>query len=395
MLLELTLFHFSFFVYTLLIFYFKEYKRSTSIFLLIVITIFYSPVIYYTFLNGEAYRVFNNEALAYYINLASSVFIQLSLVIIFKNSLNFKNKDLFRINNNLFINIYTSIIIFLVLVYLIIYFKQLPFYQAIKNGVIIDRPDSVGYLPYYFTFTIFSNFLVPGFYFYYIESINKNKIMKIFTLLVISLILVAGGNKGLLVYFYIFIWLYEYKLKIKFKTIMLFLSLFWIYSILQKGTIFINRENIEYLITSPFRRFFVSQGSGFLVRVQLIIDDFDFGNIDVIKNYIHGIIYGYSFGGSSPTYFMGDLLIKYGLIGGSFLHLLIIIILFVVSRYIDVNHKNNLFILWNFFVVLYLLGMAEISEAFFLRFILLLGNMSIFYIATKITKYRTITKGLK
>lgn len=383
MFFELLLFHLSFVSFMYAILHFKEYKKSLSVLYIIVTTIFYSPVIYYSVLNGTAYRVFSDKDLKYFIILASVVFIQFSLLILFKNSYKLKPKKISLTSyNNPLLMVYILGIILVVFGYLILHFESLPLYQAVKYGLIIDRPDTVGYLPNYFTFSVISTLLLPGFYFFYINTINKNKFTKILILTILSLILVAGGNKGLIAYFFIFIWIYEFKLKINFKLIAMFISLFWIYLILKTGEILFSLETIEYSISSPIRRFFVSQGSGFLARISMMNEGFSFESVEAIKTYVYEAIYGV-FGGSSPTYFLGDLVVKYGFFGGMIFHLLLLVVIFGFSRYIDTNYKNDLFIKWNFFIVLYLLGMAELSEVFLFRLLAVLVNILIVVILIK------------
>lgn len=385
--MEYVLFHITFLVYIIAILKLKEYKKSLSIFLLIVVTIFYSPVIYYTILGGTSYRVFDSIALSMFVIIGSSVFLMISILLMLKNSFKIKKRGKIIDNkSNILLNFYAFTIIIGVILYLVFFFRYLPFYQALKFGLVIDRPDSVGYIPYYFTFTAFSNLLIPGFYFYYINKINRNWLLKVFLLFTISIILISGGNKGFLAYFYIFILIYEFKLRINSKMIVLLVFLFTSYLLLSAGRIEFTAKSLEYIMSSPFRRFFVAQGSGFIVRIQLLNQGFDFTGIGLLKNYVNEMIYGTGPGGSSPTYFMGDLMVKYGYLGGSLFHIIIVSILVFISRYIDVNYDSNLYIKWNFFFILYLLGMAEISKAFMLRGTVLVVNMIIIYILARIKK---------
>lgn len=387
MLSALALLHLSFLIFIFFIVRFREYKKSLFIYFIIIFTIFYTPVIYYTVLDGQAYRIFTEKDLQKYIYIASAVFIQLSIFIVLKNSFSFKPIKMrlhFIDKVNTFVNVYVGLIVSLVLIYLVLFFPQLPLYQTLMSGTVVERPDIVGNLPGYFTFSIFSSLIVPGFYFYYLKLINKHKIIKIILIILISLLMVAGGNKGMLVYYYIFIWIFEFKLKINFKVIFMVLSSFVIYLFLKTGELRFTQENWDYITTSPFRRFFVTQGVGFIARIHLLGENVDFTTIDSIKNYVFYVIYGSN--GSHPTYFLADIIIKYGIYLGFLVHTAVISILFYISRFIDKQYRSNLFILWNFVVICFLIGMAELSTSFLLRTFVILINIIALSILAKIKK---------
>lgn len=391
--IELILFHVVFIFFMVVCLKFKEFKRSLSIFLIILITIFYSPIVYYVYLEGAAYRIFDNASLSRFILVASAVFLQMALLLVIKNGIRIKkNKLNIYDTNKSMLMFYMIFIIGGVGFYLALHFTKLPIYTSIMTGAAAIRPDTIGYLPNYFTFSAISNFVLPGFYFYYKDVLKERKVINILALVLISILLISGGNKGFLAYFYLFIWINEYKMKINLKIVMMFGFLLSAYVLFQLGEIRITQQTIEYLTSSPFRRFFVSQGSGFIARIHLLESGIDFNNIDLIKSYIHESIYGIGSGGTSPTYFLGDLVIKYGYIGGATFHLIVITILVYTSKVIDTNYRNDVFIKWNFFIILYLLGMAELSRSFFLRFSVIVINILMFYIISKLKRRQKKTQ---
>lgn len=382
---SLVMFNMSFVFYILTLVYYKEYRKSLSIFLFILITIFFTPVIYYVFLNGQAYKAFNENSLIDFMHIATFTFFIVSIMLNLKNY-NYKrelNRDanldylnLKRTSNNNLVKIYMISVTGIVVLYFLINIRSFPLYNALKFSEVIGRPDTTGNVPFYFFFSTILYFIIPGYYFYFRKKISEKPFLNLLILISLTILLLVGGNKGILVYLYIFIWINEYKLKINMKVIAMGIIVFLAYLILKTGSLSFNVSTIEYLATSPFRRFFVAQGSGFIVRLYLVRNSFYFGDIEAIKETVFSIIYNTEIG-SSPTYFYGDLIVKYGIIFATILHIIVLSSLFFIANKIDKQYGNDLFRKWSFFSVLYLLGMAEISMSFVYRLTALLINFFI------------------
>ena len=374
--METILFHVSFGLFLFVIIRFKEYKKSLSVFFLLLSTIFYTPVLYYLYLDGNSYRKFSEATLNQFILLSSILFLTFFLLLIFKQTLSFKKRNktfTYNKRSNILVKIYIFSIILFVLSYIIIYHDKLPLFMN-SSGMNIEgyRPDVSGGIPFYFLFTTLQ-LIIPSFYFYYLKELKEKKIFHLLAFILVSLTLIVGGNKGILLFFYMFIWIYEYKFRINIKIFVMFVFAFGVYMYLKIGTLTFNKESMDYMLESPIRRFFVTQGSGFINRIELLNIGYIFVEPISIKEHVHQYIYSRT-GGAAPTYFLGDYIVKYGIWIAMFLHFVITSTIVIFSRYIDMFHKKDLFVGWSFFIILYLIGMAEIEIPFLYRLIVLIAN---------------------
>lgn len=382
------LFNILFLIFIIIIIKTKEYKRSLVVFLIIVTTIFYTPVIYYTLLNGTAYKKFTSVALLDYMLLSSIIFVQFILLLLWKQRIKIKkiNTDYHMSNRPLMIKLYMGIIILSLVGYIALYFEYFPLVSRIIRGSSALRPDVGGTLPVYTLFSTFSLFILPSFYFYFKDYIDKHPIVKLIAIAALSVMLIIGGNKGVLIFLFIFIWAYEYKFKLNYKIFLMGIFGLLVYLLLKTGDTTSNINIFKYIATSPMRRFFVTQGSGFINRIHLFIVEYDFLNNIPIKEHVHKYIYMSTIG-SAPTYFLGDLLIKYGYIISLTIHFIVIGITTIISKFIDLNFAKSLFVKWSFFSILYLLGMAEIGKAFYYRALAIVLNVLIILVIERLSQY--------
>jgi hypothetical protein len=234
------------------------------------------------------------------------------LLSIFIDSLRFK-KDAINIKDNIYIKIYFLLFLVPILAYYALYFKQFPMVQLFITGNLIDRPDMDGSIPHFFTVSVIVAIIIPSIYFFYFDKIKSLK-LHFFINIILVLLFVPPGHKGFVIYYAIFMWLYIFKGKIDLKLFLVFIFLMFLYMI-TKGITEINSEIISYMMNSPFRRFFVTQGACFIHRIDMINEGFDFinnANIRGLKFDVFAHMYNTtSIIGSAPTFYTGDFLVKY------------------------------------------------------------------------------------
>lgn len=379
----------NFFVLCTLIFVFKEYKKMYILYFLFLVTIFYSPALYYYF-GGKSYFTFNNKALIQYYYLSSFIFFVNSIFLFLKQTAFFptiKQTQIFYFHrkSNL-LKIYFRIIISLILFYIILYFNKFPLIHYIQYHEIIERPDTTGSIPFFYTMSTLMMFILPSFYFYKIEE--KNKFQHAIWLLFISITMIIGGHKGIIAFFFIFWWFFILKAKINLKLILIVSLLVVIYAI-NKG-IAINANTLDYLFSSPYRRFFVTQGACLINRLHLININFPWDTAFDIKVQVCSYIFNSELGScSAPTFFIGDLIVKYGFFIACLLYVLVLGAIIFILKIINILPKQNLFLNWNLYMIFFLLSMAEISFSSFLRIITIVLNIVIVVV---LAHYRIILK---
>ncbi|UFT98890.1 hypothetical protein KO561_17100 [Radiobacillus kanasensis] len=352
---------FTFFVLTIL--YYGEQKRSLSVFFIITTIIFYTPAVYYTVFSGTAYRVFAEHSYLQYIIYSTILFLLLSMFLIFKNMMVVGgNIKLTNEPNNL-VHLYITYMTLGILGYILIFIDRFPLYSLLVNGVRIERPDMSGAIPLYFTVSTFIFFVLPSYFLYYYERINSN-LLKVVGFVILSGLLILGGNKGVLVYFYIFVWIFIFKLKINYKLLIMVVIAFSAYLFITGSA-----------VASGIRRFFATQGAALVVRFDMMHNEFPF-DFNKINTQVFEYMYGYS-GGSGPSFFVGDFMIMYGYLLGTIIMIFIISIFFWLSKYIDVLFSNRLFILWGFTASIYILGMGSLDFPAFCRIIAVFLNIAI------------------
>ncbi len=366
----------SFSIYTFIIK--KDYERITFLYSLSLITIFYTPSLYFYF-GGEGYRFFSNKSLVDFFHIGTiTIFIYLVLSLII-DSLKLKQKKLI-VYDNYFIRLYFLLFLIPILIYYIVYFKQFPLVHLFLSGELIDRPDMTGAMPHFHTVSTVVSIVIPSMYFFYFYHI-KSKYQHILINTAMIFLFVASGNKGFLAYYFIFIWLYIFNGKLDIKVFLMFIFTMLVYAI-TKGLLEVNPELLSYMLNSPFKRFFVTQGTCFIHRVDMLNEGFDFINnadprglkFDVFKH-----MYNLDMIGSAPTFYTGDFLVKYGIFFSFLMFTVISSILLYVSKYLFIIETNiKLFIYWSIYTVLFFIVMAEINFINFIR--MMIGILNIYII---------------
>lgn len=357
---------------SMLLFLYKEHKKTLLLFFVLISTQFYTPVLYYYILKGKAYVSFQPEDLENFINICTGVYVLFFCFVLLKNNTRRIAVKVSNIRSGCLDRIYMLLIGGGIFIYIGIFFFSFPLVQAVVNRVLIERPDVGGYLPHYYVCSTFMYFIVPALYFYICETFSPNRVQKVFLLGLTTLILVIGGNKGVLVYLYLFIWMYEWKGKINLKMIALFSVSLLFYFILKDG---MNR-GIGEILLSAIRRFFVTQGAMFINRLAMKREGFVFGDI---ANDVYSYVYEEN-GGSAPTFFLGDFMIRYPDYVAWMLFLLVMAGLMAMAKQIDAARKRKLYMLWGYFSLVYVWGMGGITRGSLFRCGAIALNLLILFI---------------
>jgi hypothetical protein len=264
------------------------------------------------------------------------------------------------------LSIYFNTIAFVIVIYALIYINKFPLITLLKGSNNI-RLDISGAIPYYFTVSTFAYFILPSFYFF---SGKKRYLILFFLFAVLSL------HKGILVYTILFIWIncFDYRLNKEMVMSGVLIALFYL---IAKDKLVFNIETIKYLFESSIRRFFITQGSGFIVRLDMLESGFKFVGKD-IKRAVYDKIYGGA--GGAPTYFLGNLIVSFGYIKGFIIHSSILSLIYYISSIIDYNYKKNNGVKWIFFSIIFIIGNTEITLANLPRVIAIIFNFFIIFI---------------
>ena len=366
-----------------IIFYFKEQNKTYPLYALFILLIFYTPSIYY-FLGGTSYRLFDDSTFISYMNYSSLIIGVNAFFLIIKNSTiikPIKNDFLVRLKNgsvNLYLLSYFSIILLITLGYISYYFKDFPLISFLLTGILMDRPDTTGSIPHFYTISTIMLFIIPSIYIYFLNKIKSNT-LHVIILALIGCFLAISGHKGMITFFAIFYWYYVLQHKINFKFIIIICVLLLVYSA-TKGINNFSLETLEYLMNSPTRRFFVTQGACMITRFHMVDINYVLNNIEPIKNQVCNVMHQSEINAAScsaPTFFIGDIIIKHGFVVATIVYILSAAIIFWIIKIIDINYNNNLFIKWNLFCFLYLIGMAEVDIYGVLRVITLIAHVYI------------------
>ena len=266
----------------------------------------------------------------------------------------------------------------LVLGYLIFYASELPIIKFILTGNLPDRLDQSESVKLFYTFSSFFMIFIPSGYFFFVRHLNGN-VTKFLLLLLVIFILTSGGHKGLVTFFILFALVFSgFRFNLKYIVVgaVSVIALLGIYT-LSKGRDF-NKETFLYLLESPPRRFFVTQGSGFIARIAMERKNLYKGDVygyQIIKRETFQVIYpNTNEMGAAPTMFMGDLHVRYGMALTISIYILYLIFCFPLIKGTDNMPERKLHIWWNLFIFFYLLGVAEISYTSNLRILLSLFN---------------------
>lgn len=292
-----------------------------------------------------------------------------------------------NIHNKRLVKHFYIVIYLISILYIIIYRKYFPISKLIEEGELGERLDKTGAIPFYITMSaIFMVFIPSGFL--YFRNLTKSKILKFLLMLFTLFCLSAGGNKGIISFFLIFYVLLVNKKQSFFKYILLVGVLAFIYVVF-KGVTEFNAQTIDYLVESPFRRLFAAQGSGFITRIEMMLNN-EFVEGWEIKKQVYAKIYSTNIGdGSSPTHFLGDLILKYGYFISFLIYLIYLSLMTRLLYTIGIVYRNDTkstFILWNFFLISYLTVNSDISLANLIRFVLIFMNLYIVYYVSRVKR---------
>lgn len=374
-------------IYGLNLVYIKRKRLYTSSFILhffFISIIFIGPAIYYE-LGGTAYSksfewvdFITFEKYGVFVFTCTLIYLYLFYHV--RTSLFNKLFVLYTDRNKNLVLLYFVAWYALVFLYLLVHFRDLPVVNFILTGSLPERLDQTSTVQFFYTFSSIFMVFIPSGYFYLVRYMKTN-LAKLVLLVIVAFILISGGHKGLVAFFIIFALLfsgYRFTLKQIMITGVAFLGLLTIYT-LTKGKEF-NKETLYYLLESPPRRFFVTQGSAFITRISMERRNMYAGDVDeyqLIKKQTYQLIYGESENGAAPTIYLGDFHVKYGPWLTGLSYILFLLLIFPLLRGTDNMQPRRLYLWWNLFIVFYLLGFAELSIPSFLRIFLAMFNFSI------------------
>lgn len=358
------------------------HRKSMAIFYLLILTELYTPACYYM-AGITSYLKFGLKAFQLYMLMGTLSFLGYSLILICVQRLRFERKYLVLTHCDIsakrmaMLWLFVMCVIGMVVIYLVHFRDNFPFYQAVfRNFKMEDRPDTSGAIPHWFTLSAFIVVALPTFYLYYHQKRNFHKITNLALICLLSLAMVLGGNKGFVVYWFIFLWVYLWKMRIDGRVVAAALIAIIFTSIIMGGSL--TNISISYLKSTAeygFGRFFLTQGAMLVNRFEMVLQDYSF-NDTRLSEQVFPFVYGEE-GGSAPTYYLGDLLIQFGFVGGFLLHLLVFMVLAIIGQYLD-RQEFSEYKTYLFFCVQYFLGMAEISMPFLYRLLLILALALLF-----------------
>jgi hypothetical protein len=389
---------FSYSVLIILIYLTKEYRKPSLLIFLTLFTIFYTPSLYYL-LGGTTYLYFSNETLFVFMKYAigivfitiGSLIIQNMYILPYIKSFS-KNNHFVMYKKKFLINLYFTVIIAFPLMYLIYFYHKLPLLNFLLSGEMIERIDVSGSIPFFFTYISVVDYLLPAIYFYFFNRI-KSIIVHFIINFGLVFFLIAAGHKGFVTYYMIFIWFYVMKFKVNIKLIFAVILLFVIFAI-TKGYTDFNQETFEYIMNSPFRRFFVTQGTCFIYRIEFYLHQFPIYSGDTLKQSVYTVMYnGVLHHGGAPTFFIGDLIYYFGIFWSYVAYFFFINIILLISNYIYYLQSNDKLILyWMVYGILYILSMAEFSFENFLRITMIISNVLIIIFLIKLKGVKHVKK---
>jgi len=365
----------------------KGFRSLYTLYYFLNLTIFLGPIVYYKIGFIAYYTVVSNESMSEYMYIGITV---ACLNIIFAKTIGKSNTLIFSkliqelgtaFKPNKLVNTYFFVVIMVCLAYIIIYFKSLPLYKLILTGEIGERLDLTGAIPFYITISSIFMIVIPSAFFYFKETSSNKFIISI--LFVFSLIaLTAGGNKGIVSFFILFYLIIYVKNLGIIKPLIGGASVLFIYAV-SKGITTLNSENMDYLLESPFRRLFATQGVGFIGRIKMVSESkFDLNSNYNIKQQLYSEMYNMPLGtGSGPTHFLGDIYVGYGTLIMWLCYVLFLIVLIPLIFSADkfLIRRKHSFILWNIFIFIFLFSMSDIGIANILRSTIIIMNLLIIY----------------
>lgn len=372
------------------ILHYKLHRKSMCIFYLLILTELYTPACYYM-AGTTNYLKFGLKAFQMYMLMGTLSFLGYSLILICVQRIRFEKKNLVLTHWDMpakkmtLLWLFVMCVIAIVVIYLVYFRDGLPFYQAVFHNFKIEvRPDGSGDIPHWFTISAIIMIALPSFYLYYHQKRGFHKIANLALICLLSLAMVMGGNKGFVAYWFIFLWVYLWKMRIDGRVVVAALIAVVFTGIIMRGSLStLSFDILQATAKYGFGRFFLTQGAMLVNRFEMILQEFPFDFSTIIKDQVFPFVYGYT-GGSAPTYYLGDLLVRFGFAGGFLLHLLVFMILAIVGRSLDCQEFSE-YKTYLFFTVQFFLGMAEISKAFLYRLLLAIGLAMVFAILGKLS----------
>ena len=344
-------------------------------FYILVTTELLGPLFYYLVLNGTSYRSFSNRTLYVYYGIAlftACVFF-LQSIIKKETSVSF-GLQFNKLGSEKTLFYYYMLLVFgIILFYIVRYRNQLLLFNVLRgNNDSLVRSDTSGAIPHWYTVSSLISLILPSFYFYYSDRI-KSQLLSFLLFLMVAFITIIDGNKGLFIYLVLFMFMYVYKFKLNKYTLTSIVAAFLLYFLLKAGKI----SEVWVVISSAFRRFFVTQGACFINRIQMVADGYDFSHSERISKDVFTYMYHYP-DGAAPTLFWGDIYVKHGLA--------VVLVVIAVSNWIMYSasdlivkeYYDNKFMYWAYASVAYIICMSELSFEHILRIVMVLLNCLVF-----------------
>ena len=226
----------------------------------------------------------------------------------------------------------------------------------------------------FYTFSSFYMVLVPAAYLYLYPRMNST-VIKVAGILFVATVLVAGGHKGLVAFFCIFLWFFAFRAKVSLPIVGMFLLLLFVYG-LTKGKKTIDQEVMGTITESALRRFAVTQGLGFIVRLDMM----NKGELDLdgdqLKVQVFQKVYRLE-RGTCPTIFVANIIPYAGYFVAAVVYALYCFLMLLLLKSLAFHGENDMFLLWNIFIIAFLTGMTDFSFYMFLRCALAVLNIFI------------------
>ena len=144
----------------------------------------------------------------------------------------------------------------------------------------------------------------------------------------------------------------------------MFMGIFsFIFYFIMKGGLSVSLQ-LNTVLLSGIRRFSVTQAAMLINRLAMLREGYIFD--EHITRDVYQYVYGVN-NGSAPTYFVGDLIVRYGIYKAILFYIAILCLLFFVSSRLERQNKIRMYQLWSFFSITYILGQVGISRQNFYR----------------------------
>ncbi len=382
---ELLLLTLSFLLFVGTILYFRLYRSSLCMFFFLITVVLFTPALFYMFIPNASYIRFSVKAFQLYMFLSAVSFLAYSLILTCLQGINFSHK-ISRISRwgipyhvrTCSLYLFFAVIFLILVFFLIRYAKYLPLFEAIFANKRVSRPDATGSIPHWFTFSCLLCIVPPCFYLFYYEKKHPSKAINLALICITAVFMVAGGNKGFLAFWFLFLWVYVWDMKIDVRIIVAAAVAFMLVPVLMLGMRdLFSMDTISWAVNYGLSRLFLTTGAMLINRIEMILQGFPFSNNNQeISKQVFLYVYERD-GGSAPTYFMGNLLVKHGFLAGFLMHLTVFILLAAIARRLD-SQKTPLYKIWLFYLIQYFLGVAPFSMSFLYRFCLIVALYLVF-----------------